>query len=575
MEMYITRLLVHIVFLSNTISVIHSAPKKVAKRKPVKEKLHIKADLFEGSESKDDGKEPYKQLIGNVSVTHKEFVFKADLVIYYDKRETVEANDNINVVGKDKFTAKADHILYDIKSKIAYITDNVECHQKNMIFYTNNIEYHVDKEQLIYRNYGTLTQDNTVLTSVQGIADIKRNIVTFFEDVNYDTKDYILDCQKLIYNRNKDLITFQEDTKITVKKDDSYITTPCVGTYDRKNKKISLEQALYHSRKAIAYGKKVDIDEEKKTSDITGNVEIKTKKNTFICQHAFYDRENKTGYCDGNPLIQHNNGDMLIAADRFEIRNGELPPSKHEVFQFPKDKNDEENGEEEDEEDNGNSKEESNKEPVLIKGIGNIKIYSDSFQGFGTGFTYDSKTSRVVFDNKTFFWSGKTQISGNEVELKIKDKSLSRLDIYKKPFITIKDKTGFYNQINGESLHIGFNENQFDQLFMNKNVESTMFVTSKNKFVGVNNVKCTQMSMEVDEETKEPTKILFLNQSSATFSPKKSVDTSKLLLKGFDWNIKQKPKKKELMLRIRDKSHIPDECLEELEDDIEETVDEQ
>ena len=259
-----------------------------------------------------------------------------------------------------------------------------------------------------------------------------------------------------------------------------------------------------------------------------------------------------------------------MIADRFEISKDSLPPSDHDYNVFDDDEDEEEEKEEEKVEE---------KKPFLFKALGNVNIYSKNFQGKSKNLSFDGKSSRVVFDGNPVFWVKNSQLTGQDVEMKIRKNEIDRLDIFKQAFMIIKDDVGFYNQSRGKSMHIRFFENKLDDLLMKDNVESLLFVTNNGKFVGTNNVKCPKMTIATDDEFK-PEKIIFLDQSSAVFSPKDHVDVSALTLPGFRWRIKEKPKLSMFEKRLPKKSNIPEDeefvaCDSEIseednEDDFEE-----
>ena len=517
-----------------------------------KEKVHITADIFEGYSS-DNEEESLQQFVGNVKAVTKDFTYKADVATFFDKKHLVESEGHIRVLGNKKdFHATMGKLLYDTKKKIAYMRKNIKAKQGGLSFFTDDLEYHSQKKQLIYNNSATFQDEEMTTTSVRGIINTKTKFATLTEDVFVDMKEHELECQKLTYNTKNEIIKFDEDVKLTVKKDKSYLTTPKEGIYKKKEKKIFLKDGLFHSKSALGFAKDIVIDQQSSVVQADGDIELVNKNDDFFtAQHLTYNTQDKSGVFYGDPLIQKNDGkeDIYLIADRFEFSQDCLPESEHDYNVF--------DDEEDDEEDEDTDKEE-NKKPFLVKALNNVNLYSKNFQGKSKNLYFDAKSSRVVFEGNPIFWANESQITGQDVEMKIKKNEIERLDIFKRAFMVIKDDIGFYNQFKGKSMHIRFFENKLDDLLLKDNVESLLFVTNDGKFVGTNNVKCPKMTIDSDDDFN-PEKVIFLDQSSAVFYPKDQVDVSALTLSGFCWRIKERPELEMFLKRIPEESNIPED----------------
>ncbi|MDR2402117.1 MAG: hypothetical protein LBD32_01475 [Cytophagales bacterium] len=546
LKIFIKTLFVTFPFFISSISHADVVQKKVEK-----ERVHITADVFEGYAS-DNKDESFNQFIGNVKAVNENFTYQADVVTFFDKKDLMESEGHIRIDGnKKKFTATAGKVTYKTKEKIAYLMNKVQGYQDNISFFSEDVEYHSRKKQLIFKHSGTIKDEDMTVSSVQGIMNTKTKFITLTKDVIVNMKEHELNCQKLTYNKRNELIKFNGDVKLIVKEDKSYMTTPREGIYRKRAKKIFLEQGLFHSKTALGYAKKIVIDQQKNIIQADEDIEIINKdKDLFTAQHLTYNNQDKKGAFFGNPLVQKNNGDekFYLIADRFEISQESLPTPKHDYDVFDDKKEDEQ----EEEKDNEKRK------PFLLKALDNVNIYSKDFQGKSKNLSFDGKSSRIVFDGNPVFWTKNSQLTGQDVEMKIKKNEVERLDFFKQAFMIIKDDVGFYNQSKGKSMHIRFFENKLDDLLIKDNVESLLFVTNDGKFVGTNNIKCPKMTIATNEDFK-PEKIIFLDQSSAVFFPKDQVDVSSLILLGFRWRIKEKPSLSMFKKRLPKKSNIPED----------------
>ncbi len=551
-----------IFFFTTNANTLFAAPvkkpqKAAAKevKKEEKEKVFVAADIFEGYNSEDE-EGTFHQLLGNVKITTEDMIYNADVATYYKKKKLAESEGHIRIKGRKRpFEATAGKIKYDLDKKIGYLTDQVKAREGKLSFFTDDLEYHSDKKKFFFEHSARFTEDEMKGSSQRGIIDVKNKFVTLKEDVFVDMPDNELSCQKLTYNQNTEVIKFDQDVKLTIKKNQNYLTTPVEGVYNKKKKKIYLKKGLFHSQKAIGYAGKIEIAQDTKIVKADENIEVVTREDDlFFAQHMTYNTDDETGSFSGNPIIKRhnkNNGDIYIIAEKFTMEKGELPESQHDYDVF--DDDDEEEKEEKP------AEEPTPKKAMLFKALKEAQIYSKDFQAKASNFVFDNKSGRVLFEGKPVFWVKNSQLTGLDVEMRLKDKEVERLDVFDKAFMVIKDDSGFYNQAKGKSMHIRFFENKLDDLLMLDNVESLLFVMNDGKFVGTNNVKCPKMTIATDDDFN-PEKIIFLDQSSAIFTPKNHVDTNNLTLWGFSWRIKERPRLETFKKRLPKTSNIPEDA---------------
>lgn len=505
-------------------------------KKVKKEKIFISADLFEGGNFKNKEEKSYKQLIGNVKVKQKDFTLTADKAIFFDDDRIIEAAGNIKLFGKDNIHAQCEYIKYVIDDRIAYITENVKCTKDDTTFETEEMEYHVDDNVVIYENYGTLKQKNNKLESQEGIANLNTNIMTFNNDITFENDDYLMKCEKIIYNRKIETMDFSIDTKIFVKKNDDYVTTPIGGNYNIKNETITINEGLYHSRKSLIYGDSIFVNTKDKNISMKDNIEIVDYQNNRItCNNFYYNDTTGLGKMRGNILLKKNNkenDDLLIIADRVDIQRNQSDIENNE------------------------------KQSVSVKVSDNVKMYSKNFQCKSVGFTYKDNDNKLIFDDKPTFWSKQNQITGENVVINIDDNDIKDLQIGKDAFVILKSKEGFFNQVKSNTMNINFDDGKFENMHMDGNVDSLFFVVGdKNHILGANRIKCPKMTIKTNENTV-PTDILFLKQSTGVFYPSFQAYGLDVLLPGF--HLEQgRPKKRELLDRQTD-SHIPQEEIEDM-----------
>jgi len=189
----------------------------------------------------------------------------------------------------------------------------------------------------------------------------------------------------------------------------------------------------------------------------------------------------------------------------------------------------------------------------IVSVYNNAKIFKSDLQAKSDSMFYSSIDSTIRMYNKPMIWTQNSQLSGDTINLQLKNKKLDNLDMYPSAFIVNiekKDSTHF-NQAGGKFMHGTFKNSKLNTFTIIGNAETIYF-----KRDSVTN-KVTDMSRTQSGKAR----FNFVNGdiSSASFSEKytargipigKAKDDDKVL-KGFIWKPKDRPASKAAILSHR------------------------
>lgn len=145
-------------------------------------------------------------------------------------------------------------------------------------------------------------------------------------------------------------------------------------------------------------------------------------------------------------------------------------------------------------------------------------------------------------------WFGKSQMSGNEIQLFIEpqNRTLDTLKILGRVFIIEKDSLdrGGYNQIKGGFLKGNFENGALERIDIDKNTEVLyyMYAEDTGELIGIDRTDCSSLNMWI--ENNAIGSIQFNVQPSGNVFPDKDIEKNERRLEGFIWKEDQRPKNK-------------------------------
>src|SRR5688572_5224048 len=107
-------------------------------------------------------------LAGNVKLRQGNTLFYCDSCVINNSRNTFEAWGNVHIDDSDTADIYANHLLYLIKRKVAYLDGGVRLTDGKGSLTTPDLEYDMSTKIGIYKNGGTVINKKTRLTSREG-----------------------------------------------------------------------------------------------------------------------------------------------------------------------------------------------------------------------------------------------------------------------------------------------------------------------------------------------------------------------------------------------------------------------
>jgi lipopolysaccharide export system protein LptA len=200
-----------------------------------------------------------------------------------------------------------------------------------------------------------------------------------------------------------------------------------------------------------------------------------------------------------------------------------------------------------------------------IIGFHHVRIFSDSLQAVADSLYYSTKDSIFrLFYNPVAWGNGNYQITGDTMYMYTKNKKAERLYVFENALAINRVARTLFNQLKGTTINCFFQSGDIDYIRAKGNGESIYYVADDAKaYTGANHAHGDIIDMvfgprldsagniAVDSAGKpkgrELDRVVLRNDAEGTMTPMRKVVPEDMILRGFKWWEKRRPKSKKEM----------------------------
>lgn len=189
----------------------------------------------------------------------------------------------------------------------------------------------------------------------------------------------------------------------------------------------------------------------------------------------------------------------------------------------------------------------------IINVYNNAKIFKSDLQAKADSMFYSSADSTIRMYVKPMIWTQKSQLSGDTVNLQMKNKKLDNLDMYPSGLIVNIEKSDstHFNQAGGKFMHGQFKNGKLSSFSIKGNAETIYFKRDTVKNI-VTDMSRTQSGRAYFNFTNgDISSIAFTDKYSANGYPISKVKEEDKKLKNFIWRPQDRPASKAAILSHR------------------------
>ena len=470
-----------------------------------------------------------QRLIGNVELENAGVLMDCDSA-YIFKDNSCHAFGHVHMIKKDSMDLYGDSIYYHGDSRKAEMFGNIRYLRKSLTLVTHHLLYIADSSRANFWDGGTVTDSATVLISKRGTYFMRKRICAFKDSVVLTNPSYVIHCDTMAYEPDKQTAHFSGPTHITGKNTNMY----CVAGFYNSHTGVSdfWHHAIITSKKGEKLsGDSLYYDKKKDFGVVTNNVSLTDSIDNIVIkgEYAVYTGADRTIMVTRHALM-----DQLFEKDTLHLHGDTLFGYNISMTDSNK----------------------AAKTPKLLLAYHHVKFYKKDMQGKCDSLSYDEKDSTMRMFYKPVVWANENQMTADTVRLLMAHKKLDVLDMRHNSFIISRDTLASkedslqFNQIKGRNMKGYFVKNKIHKVKVIGNAQTIYYVYSDNNktIVGANRADCSNMLIYIDSNKVKS--ITYLDKPDATMFPKKDIKPSEFLLGNFSWRIKERPMRKEDIFKV-------------------------
>ena len=480
-----------------------------------KTRIHIEHyDVATFSKSMGD----MQRLIGNVKMRHDSAYFFCDSAYFFEKTNSFNAFQNVHIIVNDSVEIFSDLLDYDGNTRFAEFFDNVKLMDDSTILLTEYLTYDRNLHLACYPDSATTYRGDKTLISCIGYYRDDLKEFSFFENVEVTSPKYQMFTDTLYYNTNIEKMWFEGPTIIINEENTMdgehgyYLVDEDIAFLDkrpvmRNETQRMKSDSMYYNRNiglAKAYDHVDMIDTSYKVVMRGNYVEMWENKGlSFATDSAYaisYDNDNSDSlYIHGDTLFMY----------------------------FDK------------------QKEEAKK----LIARRNVRFFKSDMQGKCDTLTYLVADSTIRMRVNPILWAEDSQMTGIDIDIKIKDQAIDWVLQKGNAFIISQDTVEGFNQIKGTDITSRFKDGGIHRVNVDGDKAETIYWIRDDDggLIGID--VSNSETMVIEMENQNISIIKSFKGISETMYPESDLSESSRYLQGFKWHEEARPRDKDDIFR--------------------------
>lgn len=452
-----------------------------------------------------------QRLIGNVVMRQDSTYFYSDSAYYNEKTKFFDGFGNVHIKVNDSTDIYSKLLKYNGDTKFAELFHDVILKDDSTVLNTEYMTYDRAGHLATYPNKGTITRNDKKLVSKKGYYRDDIKVAYFRKDVVGTMPEYRIVSDTLVYDTDKEMMYFHGPTTIYNKENTLfghygwYNTETEFAYLDRRATLSNKEQTL--SADTMFYNKNTGY--AKAISDVV----LEDSINKGMIKGEYAEMWRNIGKCmitDNLRGFYYEDTDTLFAtADTMYVY---FDTNTNEIQR--------------------------------INAFYNVRFFRNDIQGKCDSLNYVVADSTVHMRVEPVIWAEDAQMTGDSINIVIKDRSIDSLLMYPNAFIIQQDSIKGFNQLKGKQMTAYFKGNEISHIFNEGNAETIYWLREDDgSLIGINMSQAAEMIIKMKD--KQISNIRYFQGIKETLYPEEQVKEEQEYLKGFLWQEDIKPERKE------------------------------
>ena len=457
-----------------------------------------------------------QRLIGNVKMRHDSAYFFCDSAYYYQKNNSFDAYQNVHIIVNDSVEIFSDLLNYDGDRRFAEFHDNVRLRDDSTMLYTEYLTYDRNLHLASYPDSATTVRGDKTLKSHYGFYRDRLKEFSFFENVEVYSPKYQMYTDTLFYNTGIEKMWFEGPTTIINKEN---VLEGKHGYYLVNEDFVYLDKRPYmHNETQQMRADSIFYDRNKGLAQAYNQVDMIDTSYQVIMRGDYVEMWENKGFSfatDSAYAISYDGGDSLY------IHGDTL------FMYFDK------------------QKEEAEK----LIARRNVRFFKSDMQGKCDTLTYLKADSIIQMRVAPILWAEDSQLTGVDIDIKLKDHNVDWVLQKGNAFIISKDSIEGYNQIKGKDITSRFRNGNIHRVNVDGDKAETIYWIRDDDggLIGIDVSNSATMVIEMEKQSVSIIKSF--KEINETMYPEKDLSESNRYLSGFKWHDEARPKDKNDIFR--------------------------
>ena len=457
-----------------------------------------------------------QRLIGNVKMRHDSAYFFCDSAYYYQKNNSFDAYQNVHIIVNDSVEIFSDLLNYDGDRRFAEFHDNVRLRDDSTMLYTEYLTYDRNLHLASYPDSATTVRGDKTLKSHFGYYRDRLKEFSFFENVEVYSPKYQMYTDTLFYNTGIEKMWFEGPTTIINKEN---ILEGKHGYYLVNEDFVYLDKRPYmHNETQQMRADSIFYDRNKGLAQAYNQVDMIDTSYQVIMRGDYVEMWENKGFSfatDSAYAISYDGGDSLY------IHGDTL------FMYFDKEK----------------------EEAEKLIARRNVRFFKSDMQGKCDTLTYLKADSIIQMRVAPVLWAEDSQLTGVDIDIKLKDHNVDWVLQKGNAFIISKDSIEGYNQIKGKDITSRFRNGNIHRVNVDGDKAETIYWIRDDDggLIGIDVSNSATMVIEMEKQSVSIIKSF--KEINETMYPEKDLSESNRYLSGFKWHDDARPRDKDDIFR--------------------------
>ncbi|HTH81663.1 MAG TPA: OstA-like protein [Mucilaginibacter sp.] len=193
----------------------------------------------------------------------------------------------------------------------------------------------------------------------------------------------------------------------------------------------------------------------------------------------------------------------------------------------------------------------------VVFGYHHAKLFKSDLQAKADSMFYSTSDSTIRCYVNPIIWTQASQLSGDTINLQMKNKKLDNLDMFPAAFIVNVDKydSVYFNQVGGKKMHGTFKNGKLNTMLVTGNAETIYFNRDTVKHKVTELMRTLSGKINALFKNGQAYIVNFYDKYDSRGVPIAKTKDEDRILKGFIWKPKERPASKEAVISPY---HAPD-----------------